>query len=135
MILAEIGITVLGDVKHIIRCLQSATSKTEEDKKVDLSTRIKTPAEKLSQLQAEMTNPQFRKFRVDWSVFKKITNIMDNQIHAQLMLVMTLYKMIKDHIIAYVNGAVSAGKESVLFWGVDDQDVSVALKIYLVIIY
>ena len=84
MILAEIGITVLGDVKHIIRCLQSATSKTEEDKKVDLSTRIKTPAEKLSQLQAEMTNPQFRKFRVDWSVFKKITNIMDNQIHAQL---------------------------------------------------
>lgn len=46
--------------------------------------------------------------------------------------VMTLYKMIKDHIIAYVNGAVSAGKESVLFWGVDENDVSVALKIYLV---
>ena len=31
--------------------------------------------------------------------------------------VMTLYKMITDHIIAYVNGSVSAGKESVLFWG------------------
>ncbi|MFQ5476269.1 MAG: serine protein kinase RIO [Nitrosopumilus sp.] len=46
--------------------------------------------------------------------------------------VMTLYKMITDHIIAYVNGSVSAGKESVLFWGVDDNDVSVALKIYLV---
>lgn len=46
--------------------------------------------------------------------------------------VMTLYKMITDHIIAYVNGSVSAGKESVLFWGVDDDDVSVALKIYLV---
>ena len=46
--------------------------------------------------------------------------------------VMTLYKMITDHIIAYVNGAVSAGKESVLFWGVDENDVSVALKIYLV---
>ena len=46
--------------------------------------------------------------------------------------VMTLYKMITDHVIAYVNGSVSAGKESVLFWGVDDNDASVALKIYLV---
>ncbi len=46
--------------------------------------------------------------------------------------VMTLYKMIKDHIIAYVNGSVSAGKESVLFWGVDENDSNVALKIYLV---
>ena len=45
---------------------------------------------------------------------------------------MTLYKMITDHIIAYVNGSVSAGKESVLFWGVDENDVNVALKIYLV---
>ena len=46
--------------------------------------------------------------------------------------VMTLYKMITDHVIAYVNGAVSAGKESVLFWGVDENDSNVALKIYLV---
>ena len=46
--------------------------------------------------------------------------------------VMTLYKMISDHILAYVNGSVSAGKESVLFWGVDDDDNDVALKIYLV---
>ncbi len=46
--------------------------------------------------------------------------------------VMTLYKMITDHVIAYVNGSVSAGKESVIFWGVDENDVSVALKIYLV---
>ncbi|NNL58135.1 MAG: serine protein kinase RIO, partial [Nitrosopumilus sp.] len=46
--------------------------------------------------------------------------------------VMTLYKMITDHIIAYVNGSVSAGKESVLFWAVDDNEKNVALKIYLV---
>lgn len=46
--------------------------------------------------------------------------------------VMTLYKMIKDHIIAYVNGSISAGKESVVFWAVDEHDVNVALKIYLV---
>ena len=36
--------------------------------------------------------------------------------------VMTLYKMITDHVIAYVNGSVSAGKESVLFWGVDENN-------------
>ena len=46
--------------------------------------------------------------------------------------VMTLYKMISDHILAYVNGSVSAGKESVLFWGVDEKNNDVALKIYLV---
>ena len=46
--------------------------------------------------------------------------------------VMTLYKMISDHIIAYVNGPVSAGKESVLFWAVDEKNNDVALKIYLI---
>lgn len=46
--------------------------------------------------------------------------------------VMTLYKMISDHVIAYVNGSVSAGKESLLFWGVDENELNVALKIYLV---
>ena len=45
---------------------------------------------------------------------------------------MTLYKLITDHIIAYVNGSVSAGKESVVFWAVDENNVDVALKIYLV---
>ena len=46
--------------------------------------------------------------------------------------VMTLYKLITDHIIAYVNGSISAGKESVVFWAVDENNVDVALKIYLV---
>ena len=46
--------------------------------------------------------------------------------------VMTLYKMISNHVIAYVNGSVSAGKESLLFWAVDEKGLNVALKIYLV---
>ena len=46
--------------------------------------------------------------------------------------VMTLYNMIKKHVIAYVNGVQNAGKESVLFWAVDDNGCDVALKIYLV---
>ena len=46
--------------------------------------------------------------------------------------VMTLYKMITNHTISYVNGAISAGKESVVFWAVDDGGCDVALKVYLV---
>lgn len=46
--------------------------------------------------------------------------------------IMTLYKMITDHVIAYVNGVVSAGKESLLFWAVNEDGADVALKIYLV---
>jgi RIO kinase 1 len=46
--------------------------------------------------------------------------------------IMLLYKLIKDHIIAYVNGPISAGKESVVFWAVDTKNADVALKIYLV---
>lgn len=45
--------------------------------------------------------------------------------------VMTLYGMIKDGVITGVNGAISAGKESVVFWG-EDGAKSVALKVYLV---
>lgn len=46
--------------------------------------------------------------------------------------VMTLYKMITDHVIDYVNGVVSAGKESLLFWAVGNKNQNIALKIYLV---
>lgn len=42
-----------------------------------------------------------------------------------------MYEMINDKIIAYVNGIVKAGKESVLFWAVDSKGNDVALKVYL----
>ena len=45
---------------------------------------------------------------------------------------LNLYDMINSHIISYVNGAIRAGKESVLFWAVNEKDEDVALKIYLV---
>ncbi len=43
----------------------------------------------------------------------------------------TMYEMINAKIIAYVNGIVKAGKESVLFWAVDPKGKDVALKVYL----
>ncbi|MFQ5532163.1 MAG: serine protein kinase RIO, partial [Candidatus Nanoarchaeia archaeon] len=46
--------------------------------------------------------------------------------------IMTLYDIIKSHVISYINGIVRAGKESVLFWAVDENNKDVALKVYLV---
>ncbi len=46
--------------------------------------------------------------------------------------VMTLYKMLTGHVISCVNGAVSAGKESLLFWASGEDGSDMALKIYLV---
>ena len=46
--------------------------------------------------------------------------------------VLTLYDLIKSKIISYINGVVRAGKESVLFWAVDENKNDVALKVYLV---
>jgi len=40
--------------------------------------------------------------------------------------------MINSHIFSYVNGVVSAGKESLVFWGVEKKGKDIALKIYLV---
>ena len=44
---------------------------------------MKTPAAKAPQIQTEMIHPQFCKFKMDWNVFKKITNISTSQIYAQ----------------------------------------------------
>ena len=43
-----------------------------------------------------------------------------------------LYGLIKSNIISYVNGAVKSGKESVVFWAVDENQSNLALKIYLI---
>lgn len=44
----------------------------------------------------------------------------------------TLYGMMKSGVFSYVNGPVSAGKESVVFWAPCGGGADVALKVYLV---
>ena len=81
-----------------------------------------------SKIEKKLISKSKRKYSTD-DGFKKgkvVNEVLDKPT------VMTLYKMIKDHTIAYVNGSVSAGKESVLFWAVDEKKNDVALKIYLV---
>jgi len=45
---------------------------------------------------------------------------------------LTLFNLIKSKTIAYVNGVVRAGKESVVFWAVSPDNTDIALKVYLV---
>ena len=45
---------------------------------------MKAPAAKLPQLNEDMTLQQFRKFKMDLDVFKRIINLPENQNHAQL---------------------------------------------------
>src|SRR5438445_6056657 len=46
--------------------------------------------------------------------------------------IMTLSKLINSGTISYVNGVVGSGKESKMYWAVDNNGMDVALKIYLV---
>lgn len=87
----------------------------------DISKKLESKINKklISKMKKKQLDDGFKKGKVINEVLDKPT-------------VMTLYKMIKDHIIAYVNGAVSAGKESLLFWAVDEKNIDIALKIYLI---
>jgi len=45
---------------------------------------------------------------------------------------MTLYDIMNANVFSYLNGVVASGKESRVYWGVKDDNTSVAVKIYLV---
>lgn len=46
---------------------------------------------------------------------------------------MTLHRMMNSHVLNYLNGVVSAGKEARVYWGVRDDGSNVAVKIYLTV--
>lgn len=58
--------------------------------------------------------------------YKTINQVLDRST------MLTMHDMINKKVIAYVNGIVKAGKESVVFWAVDGNGKDVALKVYLV---
>ena len=79
--LQELGIDILGDCLAILR---HARSLTVTPSVVTQPTPIKAPAAKLPQINTDMTLQQFRKFLIDWNVFKQITGVTGTQITAQL---------------------------------------------------
>ena len=81
--LSDLGITILDDMKSISRKAK-ASSASSLNQAGSANVFMKTPAAKLPQLNEDMTLPQFRKLKMDWDVFKRITDLPENQIHAQL---------------------------------------------------
>ena len=79
--LQELGIDILGDCLAILR---HARSLTVTPSVVTQPTPIKAPVAKLPQINTDMTLQQFRKFLIDWNVFKQITGVTGTQITTQL---------------------------------------------------
>ena len=80
--LDKLKIDIVGDVMAILRHAKSKTltaSNTPQQPSF-----VKPPSAKLPQLHSDMTHPQFRKFKIDWDVFKNITHISNEQLHSQL---------------------------------------------------
>ena len=65
--LKELGIKMMGDMLAIL--------KLTKEPPVSLANHVKPPTAKLPQLNPEMTPQQFQKFRIDWDVFTKLTNL------------------------------------------------------------
>ena len=80
-ILKELGITIIGDQ---IAILKSAKQSNAPSEKPTSSKMTFTPHIALPRVNAEMTQAEFRKFKTDWSVYKKITKIPEDQMASQL---------------------------------------------------
>ena len=78
-ILKELGIRVVGDAMAIIRHAKTMETIKTVEKKETAEHQFK-PQISPPKIQAEMTSASFRKFRVDWQVYKQITKIPADQI-------------------------------------------------------
>ena len=88
--LKTLGINVLGDILAILRQVkttttQAITATADSTSSLCTSTYRPPPATvKLPAIVAEMTNPQFRKLRIDWDIYKQVTNLPQPQTGALL---------------------------------------------------
>ena len=73
--LKELGIKNMGEVLIIL--------KLAKENPASPTTHVK-PTAKPPQLNSGMTPQQFRKFKIDWDVFTKMTNLSDTQMNVQL---------------------------------------------------
>ena len=76
--LTELGVATIGHALSILKHAKKADIKPAK------SLGIKTAAPKPPQLVADLTRPQFRKFRIDWDVYKKISCMETDRIPAQI---------------------------------------------------
>ena len=74
-LLKELRVTLMGEALCILKQAKEATTQ---------STHIQALAAKPPNLNIEMTPQQFRKFRIDWDVFTKMTNMPSSQFNIHL---------------------------------------------------
>ena len=63
----ELGVTTMGHARAIL--------KLAKEQPLTSDSYTKAPAVKLPQLHSGMTSQQFRKFRIDWEMFVRMTNM------------------------------------------------------------
>ena len=89
-LLHDLGIIVIGDVLAIIRNakLKSHDQKPHhsalEHSEATSKSKYKPSNATLPKVNPEMTHPEYRKFQVDWEVFKRRTCLPEEQIAAEL---------------------------------------------------
>ena len=87
--LRELGITIAGNVIAIVKAANklstTALTGTQSPRTRPSTASLSKPAPiKPPQLKSEMTHPEWRKFRIDWSVFTTLTNLATDQIAPQI---------------------------------------------------
>lgn len=84
--LHDLEIKVVGDILAILRHAKSHAPPTTtlSTSSSHASVTSKAVLSKAPHASSDMTNPQFRKFRIDWDVFKKIACIPHDQVTIQL---------------------------------------------------
>ena len=85
--LTQLGITIIGDVLCILKETKQQQTSPSSIPPTDITTT--TSATKSTPVNPphvlpEMTHPQFRKFKIDWDVFKQSTTTPPHQIAVQL---------------------------------------------------
>jgi len=105
--LKDLEITVIGDIIAILKHIKTTNSSATLTPTVTPKNVIKPP-----EIKSDMTHPQYRKFKVDWNVYKHITNIPISQIPAQI------YNLCDDtlqhHIINSVTNFFTLDEKAIL---------------------
>ena len=88
-LLRELGITIAGDVIAIVKAANklsttALTGPQSPPTRPSTASLSKPAPIKPPQLKSEMTHPEWRKFRIDWSVFTTLTNLATDQIAPQI---------------------------------------------------
>ena len=107
--LKAMDITVVGDILSILRHAKTLLPpQTPVPDSTTPSSQVYRPPRamvKLPNIVSEMTHPQFRKFGIDWDVYKKITNFRyPKSDHTFIALVMEMCKPVSSiHALHFLN--------------------------------